>query len=182
MDENNRCPYQDEPEAEGVTRRHFLRTAWWAAVGVLALQGVAALVASLRPKVAQGSFGTKVNIATVDEIKAMPVGTVAYFREQRLYISKLDGGVLALYRKCTHLGCVVPWVPNEPSEDSLANTGRFHCPCHGGIFDRYGIVHAGPPPRPMDIFAVAIDGENVVVDTGKVSSRSNFEQSQLTKV
>lgn len=182
MAENNSCPVSDDPGVRGVTRRSFVRTVWWGAVGVLAFQAVAAIVASLNPKIARGAFGTKINIASVDEIKAMPVGTVAYYREQRVYISKLDGGVLALYRKCTHLGCVVPWVPDEPSEDGLANTGRFHCPCHGGIFDRYGVVHAGPPPRPMDLFPVAVDGDNVVIDTSKVISRSKFDESQLTKV
>jgi cytochrome b6-f complex iron-sulfur subunit len=182
MAENNSCPYSNDPEGKGITRRSFLGKLWWGAIGILGVQSLAAMVVSLKPKIAEGAFGTKVNIATLDEISAMPVGTVAYFRDQRVYISRLEGGVLALYRRCTHLGCVVPWVDDEPSEDSLASTGRFHCPCHGGIYDRYGMVHAGPPPRPMDLFKVTIDGENFVVDTGDIISRSKFEESQVTKV
>ncbi len=138
--------------------------------------------ASLNPKIAEGSFGTRVAIATADEVRAMPVGTVAYFREQRLYLSKLEGGILAMYRKCTHLGCVVPWVPEEASEDNVSDEGRFNCPCHGGIYDRFGVVHAGPPLRPLDIFPITIEGENVIVDTGTIIQRDRFEHSQLTQV
>jgi len=38
---------------------------------------------------------------------------------------------------CTHLGCVVPWNPNE---------GRFICPCHGSQYDQAGKVVRGPAP------------------------------------
>ena len=180
MDENNSRP--EEPQ-KGMTRSSFLRRMWWGAVGVAALETVGGLVASLKPHIAAGAFGTKVDIATVADLEALPVGTVKYYPDQRCYISKVEkNGILAMYRKCTHLGCVVPWVPTEPSDDKLAKEGRFHCPCHGGQYDRYGVVHAGPPPRPLDLFAVSIDGNNVVVDTGKIISRSNFDESQITKV
>lgn len=184
MDENNTCPLQQpEPPETGITRGGFLRRIWWTAIGVLGLEAIGGLVGSLKPQIAAGAFGSKINVATVDEILAMPVGTVSYFVDQRLYISKIEtNGILAMYRKCTHLGCVVPWVPGEPSDDNLAATGRFHCPCHGGQYDRYGVVHAGPPPRPLDLFAVNIDGGEVVVDTGTVISRSKFEESQVTKL
>jgi cytochrome b6-f complex iron-sulfur subunit len=183
MDENNSSPLEPEPSEKGMTRGSFLRKIWWGAVGVAGLELVGGLVSSLKPHIAAGSFGTKVSVATVEEIQAMPVGTVSYYIDQRLYISKVEAnGILVMYRKCTHLGCVVPWVPGDPSDDNLAKTGRFHCPCHGGQYDRYGVVHAGPPPRPLDLFAVSIDGDEVVVDTGKIISRSKFDESQITKV
>ena len=182
MAENNSCPLGEDPEEKGITRRHLLRRIWWGAIGVLGVQSAAGLVVSLWPRTAEGSFGSRVNIATVTEVRAMPLGTLAYFREQRLYLSKLEGGILAMYRKCPHLGCVVPWVPEDPSEDGLSEKGRFNCPCHGGIYDRFGVVHAGPPPRPLDLFPVVIEGEYVVVDTGTIIQRSKFEASQLTKV
>ena len=110
------------------------------------------------------------------------VGSVTYFLDGRFYVSRLPGGLLALYRKCTHLGCVVPWRPDEQSEDSLAATGRFNCPCHGSRFDRYGVVKGGPAPRPLDIFPISIEGGKVIVDTGTITSRSSYHESQLTKV
>ncbi len=169
------------PES-GVTRRQFLGRAWWAAIVILALEAVGGLVASMWPSLKEGSFGTKVKIASVEEALAMPVGTVMSFTEQRFYLSRVEDGFLALYRKCTHVGCVVPWVGDDPSEDGLASTGRFNCPCHGAIFDRYGVVHAGPAPRPLDIFPITIEGDELVVDTGDIIERTDFDKSQVTKV
>ncbi len=169
------------PES-GVTRRQFLGRAWWAAIIILALEAVGGLVASMWPNLKEGSFGTKVKIASVDEALAMPVGTVTPFTEQRFYLSRVEDGFLALYRKCTHVGCVVPWVSDDPSADGLASEGRFNCPCHGAIFDRYGVVHAGPAPRPLDIFPITIEGDELVIDTGEIIERSGYDVSQVTKV
>merc|ERR1719316_546540 len=43
----------------------------------------------------------------------------------------------AINAVCTHLGCVVPWVP-------AAN--QFQCPCHGSQYDNTGKVVRGPAP------------------------------------
>ena len=170
------------PEDRGITRRQFLSRAWWTATGLLVVEATGGLVASLWPKLKPGSFGSKVRITTVEEARAMPVGTITYFSEQRCYLSRVESGFLALYRKCTHVGCVVPWLADDPSEDDLSGKGRFNCPCHGGIFDRYGVVHTGPPPRPLDLFPINIEQGEVIVDTGTIIQRSSFDESQVTEV
>ena len=173
----------DSPtEDGGITRKQFLGRAWWAVAGLLAIEAVGGLVVSLWPKVKAGSFGTKLSVASVEEARAMPIGTITYFSEQRFYLSRVESGFLAIYRKCPHVGCVVPWLPDDPSEDDLATKGRFNCPCHKSMFDRYGLAHAGPAPRPMDIFPVTIEKGEVLVDTGTVIQRSNFDDSQVTEV
>ena len=183
MDKDSRSSGDGAGEKnKALTRRQFLSRAWWAAGGLLVFELSAGFVASLWPKLKAGSFGSKFSIATVEEVRAMPVGTIAYFREQRFYLSRVESGFLALYRKCPHLGCVVPWAADEVSEDDLAATGRFACPCHGGIYDRYGLVHAGPPPRPMDLFPITIEDGEVMVDTGTIIKRSEFNESQATKI
>ena len=55
-------------------------------------------------------------------------------------------------QKCTHLSCAV--VPD------IAH-GRFHCPCHNGMFDlRTGAPTAGPPRRPLERILLEIrDGD-----------------------
>ena len=172
------CPAGDR----SITRRQFLSRAWWAVAGLLVIEAAGGLVASLWPRVKAGGFGAKVSVASMEEAKNMPVGTVTYFSEQRFYLSRVESGFLALYRKCTHLGCVIPWLTDETSEDDLAAKGRFNCPCHGGIFNRYGVVHSGPPPRPLDLFPISIEKGEVIVDTGTVIERFGFDESQVTKI
>jgi len=172
------CPI----EQRRLSRRDFLSRAWWMAGGILAMESAGALVASLWPKTKAGSFGSKLSAASLEEARAMPVGTVAYFNEGRFYLSRVESGLLALYRKCTHVGCVVPWSPTDPSEDSLATEGRFNCPCHAGIFDRYGVVHSGPPLRPLDLFAISIEDGEVLVDTSKPIERTVYDESQVARI
>ena len=121
-------------------------------------------------------------IGSLEEVKEIPVGTVTYVREARMYLSRVESGFLALYRKCPHLGCVVPWRADDPSEDDLAAKGRFNCPCHSSIFDRYGVVQGGPATRPMDIFPISIEDGELTVDTSTIIQRTGFDESQVTGI
>ena len=109
-------------------------------------------------------------------IEAGPVGrfanpSVTPFPEAEFYLVRLeDGGFLALHRKCTHLGCSVPWRPDEE---------RFACPCHASAFDIHGAVLESPAPRPLDLLAVAIENGVVFVDTTRRIRRSSFEPAQV---
>lgn len=62
--------------------------------------------------------------------------------------------VKAISTVCTHLGCTVFWQKDRQ---------EFFCPCHNGSFDKNGIVIAGPPPAPLDLYPVEIEGDNVFV-------------------
>jgi cytochrome b6-f complex iron-sulfur subunit len=113
-----------------------------------------------------------------DVVIAGPVGrfepgSVTPFVEGRFYLARLaDGGFLALHRKCTHLGCSVPWKADEQ---------RFACPCHASAFDIRGDVVNAPAPRALDLFPVAIHDGVVRVDTGRVIRRQAFEPNQAVR-
>ena len=62
--------------------------------------------------------------------------------------------VKAISTVCTHLGCTVFWQKDRQ---------EFFCPCHNGRFDKNGIVLEGPPPAPLDLYPVEIEGDNVFV-------------------
>ena len=64
-------------------------------------------------------------------------------------------GLIALWQKCPHLGCRVPWCPSSQ---------WFECPCHGSQYNKVGQKRGGPAPRGMDIFPIKMDGEQVIVD------------------
>lgn len=152
-----------------LSRSQFLSIAWFGALGLLFVQSIYILLRFIKP-VASGGFGGWVYAGQIDEF---PPGSVNHVLAGRFYISRLDDGLLAIYQKCTHLGCAVPW---QDQGD------KFHCPCHGSVFDRVGVIEGGPAPRPMDLFPVEIRGDEVWVDTSQPMERAAFEPSQLTQV
>jgi cytochrome b6-f complex iron-sulfur subunit len=113
-----------------------------------------------------GAFGGTITAATTSELK---VGDVKAVTDGKFYLTHVPEGYIALWWKCPHLGCTVPWKENDPPEGQDVghfDKGRFNCPCHGSIYDRYGQIIRGPAPRPMDRFPVTIEGDKVKVETG----------------
>ena len=78
---------------------------------------------------------------------------------------KTEGGLLALWQKCPHLGCTVPW---RPDFTFRGRTGWFRCPCHGSTFTKEGgILVFGPSSTPMNRFPIEVqDDGSVVVNAG----------------
>ena len=62
------------------------------------------------------------------------------------------GEFIALSAVCTHLGCIVKWV--DKSQELL-------CPCHGGRYSPADQVLGGPPPKPLETYTVALEGDEV---------------------
>ena len=161
---------QEESQTQ-MPRRSFLNKLWMG-LGLLAMVEVVALVvAFLRPgnKQAQGAGrALTINAGPVEKFK---VDSVTAFVRGKFYLARLaDGGFLALSRKCTHLGCTVPWLPKE---------GMFECPCHASAFDIRGEVIRPPAPRALDIYHLFIENNVVKVDTSRVIKRGRFDVSQV---
>jgi Rieske Fe-S protein len=72
-----------------------------------------------------------------------------------VFLIRTGGQVTALSSTCTHLGCRVAWD---------AEAALLKCPCHGGRFDRTGVVTAGPPPAPLARFPTRIESGQVMVE------------------
>ncbi|MGH2500201.1 MAG: ubiquinol-cytochrome c reductase iron-sulfur subunit [Candidatus Limnocylindria bacterium] len=91
------------------------------------------------------------------------------FVEGKFFLLHPEGGIIAAYRKCTHLGCSVPYAPSEAAPDG--EEGQFHCPCHGSLFDkRTAIVQGGPAPKPLQLFHIS-ENElgSLIVDTNPLN-------------
>ena len=161
----------DAQKKSSVTRRQFLGIAWGVSlVGLFGQAGVA-LLQYLQPRANAGGFGSKIIAGQPEEFKN---NTVSLVQKGHFYISTLeDGGYLAMWQRCTHLGCTVPWREDE---------GQFHCPCHSSLFNRQGEVTGGPAPRPLDIFPIEVVDGNLVVDTGQPIEREKFDPSQVFHV
>jgi len=155
-----------------VSRRDFLNIVWGAA-GVVATTelGLAGL-RFLSPRTTEGEFGGIFNLGSPDQF---PPGSVTLVEAGRFYLVRLeDDGLLAVYRRCTHLGCAVPYAPG---------TGQFVCPCHGSAFTADGDVLTAPAPRPLDLFNLSIneDGE-IIVDTGTKIERDHPDPETIVYV
>lgn len=71
-----------------------------------------------------------------------------------------DRSVIALYRKCPHLGCQVPQLCDQSQ--------WFECLCHGSKYTILGEKRDGPAPRGMDRFEVLVQDGAYVVDTSQI--------------
>ena len=153
-----------------VSRRSFLSRVW-------TLLGVAAVLQFLAGAVFFLGSGRKqaggqvVEKLVAGAVADFPPGSVTLIARGHLYLSRLDnGGFLAISRKCTHLGCAVPWV---------AERKQFECPCHASVFDMTGKVLKSPAPRALDLFPITFEDGLVMIDISTPVRRSVFAAEQL---
>ena len=120
----------------------------------------------------QEGFGGKVVVPTgLADIRTQLTSTRQpfYFAPGRFYLVPYDvsgsqyeaaglvaGGLMALYQRCVHLGCKVPF---------CVTSQWFECPCHGSKYNKAGEYKLGPAPRGLDRFPLAVEGDTVTVDT-----------------
>lgn len=146
---------EPHPPLEGIDRREFLNRTWKVLGTVLVVEAAWTSYDLLTPRSA-GGFGGVVEAGRVAEF---PEGTVRYLQSGKFYVTSVDREVHALFQKCPHLGCRVPF---------CSTSQRFECPCHGSKFNLVGEYIEGPTPRGLDRFPVAIEDEKVLVDTGEL--------------
>lgn len=169
--------------APEVSRRKVMIIGFWGAMGAMMLGIVTTIINSLYPRNVAG-FGGSVYVGTVDQLKEAP-GRKVHNLDAKAWLVMLtgdqvkhnpgaqEGSILALYHKCPHLGCTVPWRPDFSREDprnGATYAGWFLCPCHGSTYSDAGVRVFGPAPRSMDTFALTIAGGKMTVNTGKITT------------
>ena len=132
--------------------------------------GSAADIATNLPEWAEGLpyiFQSKIFIVNVPAAKARVEGggTVSSPVEDPgtdvgIDIPAVDRSVLALYRKCPHLGCQVPQLCDQSQ--------WFECLCHGSKYTVLGEKRDGPAPRGMDRFAVEVENGVYFVNSAEL--------------
>ena len=146
------------------TRRSFFGMMLGLGFGVALLDFGALSLAMLWPS-PKGGFGGKVTVPTkLTDIKAAIATSKGRFYlvpyagkgDDYTKAGVLAGGFMALYQRCVHLGCKVPF---------CVASQWFECPCHGSKYNRAGEYKLGPAPRGLDRFALTVEGDSVIVDT-----------------
>ena len=173
--------YEEISEEERyITRKQFLGKALGGTFG--AFMGIQALawLGFLWPKVS-GGFGSKVDAGKIEDLKNQIIqadGSVipAFIPEARAYVlpfsestagdsqftdgSTIADGLVAVYQRCVHLGCRVPWCNSSQG---------FECPCHGSKYNMVGEYYAGPAPRNLDRFVVNVSSAGkLIINTGTI--------------
>ena len=69
-------------------------------------------------------------------------------------VQRSTGELVAFDPRCTHAQCAYDWT----------DQASFACLCHKGFFRLDGSVISGPPPRPLDRFAVRETGAAIELE------------------
>ena len=107
----------------------------------------------LPPPVAE-STSRSVSAAKVGELKNNSGKVFKFGSEPALLVRTVEGEYRAFSAVCTHLNCTVQY-----RED----LHEIWCACHNGLYDLEGRNVSGPPPRPLQVFEVHVQGEDIVV-------------------
>ncbi|MGH2769113.1 MAG: ubiquinol-cytochrome c reductase iron-sulfur subunit [Actinomycetota bacterium] len=172
-------PRRTKEDIGGVTRRWFLNRALVAAFLTAMANFLLASLDFLFPRL-RGGLGAKITVGNLEEVRNVIASTRTpkFVPDGRFFVMSYEGdakeaekilayklantpktGLVAMYRKCPHLGCSVPWCP--PAK-------WFECPCHGSKYSVNGEYRDGPAPRGLDRFRVDVVGGKIVVDTSVV--------------
>ncbi|MPZ22110.1 MAG: Rieske 2Fe-2S domain-containing protein [Dehalococcoidia bacterium] len=185
------APIREEEERRAtLSRRSFMRAGFWGTMG-MSIAGIGYCTKeNLFPLNVQG-FGGPIAVsgAQVPQQGDAPL----YVLTGKFYLVNLapgegafggfgdpseEGGLLALYQKCPHLGCTVPYRPAFAFQGA---TGWFRCPCHGSTYTKAGIRVFGPAPRPMDTMAIEPqDDGSLIVQTGQITLGSTDNALRTT--
>jgi menaquinol-cytochrome c reductase iron-sulfur subunit len=148
-----------------VSRRQFLGRFLIGSIAAVS----AAVAAPLIGYFLTPTFGKKRQQVTIPLVTTsdVPVGTPTFVTYQQTvqdgwvtgpvemaaWVVTTNGKDFTVFNpNCTHLGCLYAWNPGLQ---------RFHCPCHGSVFDIDGNVIGGPAPRPLDKMPFKIENGTI---------------------
>jgi Rieske Fe-S protein len=141
-------------EHPSIPRRNFLSrilAAWTAFVILPALYVVIEYV--IPPKLREKLIES-LKIGKLADIVTNDVKMVKFNKTPVMIVRNDAGQIKAFSAVCTHLGCIVEF----RSADR-----KFHCNCHGSVFDYDGKNVGGPAPRPLQSFRVEIRQDDIYV-------------------
>ena len=148
------------------SRRRFLYE-----LGVAGIGGITALLAGV-PIV--GFFGAVLGLTTsVQWVKVCSLNeidnqqpkefrivfkgenaSVPFDDVRGVFVIRRGSEILAFTNTCTHMGCSVRW---------LAWRQEILCPCHGGMYNRWGQLMGGPPAASLPYYLSKIEGNDLYV-------------------
>lgn len=145
------------PLAAPISRRRALAVIGSSVAGFVLLDACGS--GSSAAPAARGWVPADVNPATLAADQPVPVrfaGTVggSAVAGSAWLVRRSTGEQVAFDPRCTHAECAYDWT----------DQASFACLCHRGFFRIDGTVISGPPPRPLDRFAVRETGGSIELE------------------
>ena len=105
------------------------------------------------PKVAEANVSS-VKAGIASEFAPNTSEIVKFGRKPVILIRTDAGEFRAFSATCTHLDCIVQY---------RSDLKQIWCACHNGLYDTKGRNISGPPPRPLDEYAVNVVNDEILV-------------------
>lgn len=139
------------------TRRHWLRWILATSLGAVGLSILYPLLRYVLPPPESESQTGRVLAARRSELPPNSGKLFRFGARPGIVIDTPAGEVRAFSGVCTHLACTVQY---------RKDLQQIWCACHGGRYNLEGAPVAGPPPRPLERFDVALKGDEIWVSRG----------------
>ncbi len=139
------------------SRRRFLDWLLGTTMGAVAAAVLYPVLRYVIPPEVPESAASSVLAGT---LTALPPNSGKIFRfgaKPGIVIRTPAGDVRAFTAICTHLNCTVQY---------RSDLQQIWCACHNGHYNLNGVNVAGPPPRPLERYDVAIKGDQIWVSRG----------------
>jgi cytochrome b6-f complex iron-sulfur subunit len=148
------CECAQAAQAEKTNRRTWLT--WLLGGGVIASLGsfLYPVARFLNPPQVSEAAVNEVAAGKVQDLKPNSGKIVKFGNKPALLVRVSETEWKAFSAVCTHLNCTVQY------QDT---TKQIWCACHNGTYDMSGRVVSGPPPKPLQEYAVLVRGEEVVI-------------------
>lgn len=150
------CPNRASHEAplESKDRRRFLNYLLGTSFGATLLAILYPVIKFISPPEVIEAAQTSVVAGKTGELAANSGKIFKFGNKPGLLIRTPSGELKAFSATCTHLDCIVQYQPESK---------QIWCACHNGQYNLSGQNVGGPPPRPLEEFAVNTRGDEIIV-------------------
>lgn len=139
----------------GSTRRRFVNWILGTSAGAfLASVLYPVMEYVIPPEVEESSTNSVTLDVAPGDIEADSGETFRFGNDPAILIRTPGGELRAFAGTCTHLSCIVQY---------RADIDHIWCACHDGHYDLQGRNIKGPPPEPLEEYAVNVEGDEIIV-------------------
>jgi cytochrome b6-f complex iron-sulfur subunit len=142
---------------DGSSRRRLLEWFLGTALGAVAVSVLYPVFRFVIPPEVGEPATHRLLAGTLGEMGSNTGKVFRFGAKPALLVRLPNGDFRAFAATCTHLGCTVQYRPDLQ---------QIWCPCHNGRYNLHGVNVAGPPPRPLEQYDVAIKDDKVWVSRG----------------